>query len=148
MAGLQSKQVHGSGTYSFWLWTFPYNSYQLYQTSRRNLFWFLMHSMLLLPGHNHFTDVPLKSSRFPLSRCLPRACCPLPHLAGDGWATEEKTNKEILNPTSHHHLLPNRAVCPKAGTTRELPANTRFQGEICLQEVRLINRIWVFLELC
>lgn len=103
-------------------------------------FLFLIHSILFLPGHNCSTDVPLKSSRFPLSRSLPHPCCPLPHLAGDGWATEEKTNMEILNPRRHHHLISNRAACPKAGT-RELPVNTRFQGELCLQEVRLINRI-------
>lgn len=117
MAGLQSKQVHGSGTHSYRLWTILYNSHQLYQTKQKE-------SVLISDTFNiasarsqSFHWCPTENSMFALSRSLPHACCPLPHLAGGGWATKEKAPMEILNPKSHHHLISNQAERPKAGTT-------------------------------
>lgn len=46
------------------------NSAQLTVTLPNHQKEFFFHSILLLPGHNHSIDVPLKSSRFPLSRNL------------------------------------------------------------------------------
>lgn len=116
-----------------------------YQTSRRDIFGFLIHS-ILLPGHKHSTDVPLKSSMLPLSRSLPHGHCPLLYLDTGGWAIEEETNTEFLNPTRHHHTISNWAVHPEASRARELPTNTRLQSETYLQKARQLLCFYSFVK--
>lgn len=142
MAALLSKQVHGSGMYSYWLWTPSVQLTQTLPNQQKGFFGFLI-PLLLLPGHKHSTDVLLKSSMLPFSRNLPHARCPLLYLDRGSWAIEEETNTDFLNPTGHHHTISNWAVHPEASKTCELPTNTRLQSEIYLQKARLISKITV-----
>lgn len=107
----QGRTPEQASAWQWYLFLLPVNtSAQLTPTlpnHQKELFLLLIHSILLLPGHNHSPDVPLQSCRFPLSRSLPHACCPFPHLDGDGWATNANTSMEIVNPRSQNHLISN-----------------------------------------